>query len=77
MVHSIVWTHYRNDEHRALGWKGGRAARNKSKFDKKWAIRGARFSRYVESKGGKEILIHAKTKNEIKKADETITDFLK
>nr|DAX18595.1 MAG TPA: hypothetical protein [Caudoviricetes sp.] len=28
----------------------------------------------MESKGGKEILIHAKTKNEIKKADETIID---
>ena len=23
MVHPIVWTHYRNDEHRALSWKGG------------------------------------------------------
>lgn len=23
MVHPSVWTHYRNDEHRALGWKGG------------------------------------------------------
>lgn len=22
MVHPIVWTHYRNDEHRALGWGG-------------------------------------------------------
>jgi hypothetical protein len=31
----------------------------------------------MESKGGKEILIHAKTKNKSKKADETITDFLK
>ena len=62
MVHPIVWTHYRNDEHRSLGREGGRAARNKSKFDKKRTICGARFSRYVESKGGKEILIHAKTK---------------
>ena len=33
MVHPIIWTHYSNDEHRALSWKGGRAARNKSKFD--------------------------------------------
>lgn len=23
MVHPIVWTHYRNDEYRALSWKGG------------------------------------------------------
>ena len=23
MVHPSVWTHYRNDEHRALSWKGG------------------------------------------------------
>ena len=23
MVHSSIWTHYRNDEHRALSWKGG------------------------------------------------------
>ena len=23
MVHPIIWTHYRNDEHRALSWKGG------------------------------------------------------
>ena len=68
MVHPILWAHYRNDEHRALSRGGGRAARNKSKFDKKWAIRGARFSRYVENKGGKEILIHAKSKNEIKKS---------
>nr|DAO78003.1 MAG TPA: hypothetical protein [Caudoviricetes sp.] len=30
----------------------------------------------MESEGGKEILIHAKTKSENKKADETITDFL-
>ena len=22
MVHPIVWTHYRNDEHRSLGWGG-------------------------------------------------------
>ena len=33
MVHPIVWTHYRNDEHRALSREGGRAARNKSEFD--------------------------------------------
>lgn len=23
MVHPIIWTHYRNDEHRALSRKGG------------------------------------------------------
>lgn len=23
MVHPIVWTHYRNDEHRSLGREGG------------------------------------------------------
>lgn len=23
VVHFSIWTHYRNDEHRALGWKGG------------------------------------------------------
>jgi len=23
MVHPIIWTHYRNDEHRALSWEGG------------------------------------------------------
>ena len=23
MVHPIVWIDYRNDEHRALSWKGG------------------------------------------------------
>lgn len=23
VVHLNVWTHYRNDEHRALSWKGG------------------------------------------------------
>jgi hypothetical protein len=53
MVHPIVWAHYRNDEYRALGREGGRAARIKSKFDKKWAVCGARFSGYLESKGGK------------------------
>ena len=23
VVHFSIWNHYRNDEHRALGWKGG------------------------------------------------------
>ena len=54
---------------------GKAAARNKSEFDKKWTICGTRFSRHMENKGGNEIIIHVKTQT--KKADETITDFLK